>query len=289
MNKAPEYLLKIERITGFEALPFVLPHNNKCIFKMKAVGISNYFYLSLWSILSLIVLYGCEKASTKDKEPGSVTRIISFSGYEWEVRSSDEKKAGPGPNLFTNSKENVWVDDKGNLHLRITNRSGKWYCAGITLLGSYKYGTYSFQTETLFEKLHKNTVTGLFLYRNDAKEIDIEFSKWGKDVNEVAQYAIQPADLAGNKKRFNLPTEARTQTHRINWQADAILFSSHTGALTEIPTPEKLIEKWKFSGPGIPSGTDDLALKINFWLFRGIPPIEKDAMEIIISDFKYHP
>ena len=256
---------------------------------MKAMGASNLFYCSLWSVLFLFMTYGCEKASTKDKENDSLTRIISFAGYDWEVRSSHEKKAGPGPNLFSSSKENVWVDDNGSLHLRITNRSGKWYCSGVTLLGSHEYGTYSFQTETLFQKLHKNPVTGLFLYRNDEKEIDIEFSKWGEENNQVAQYVIQPSDNTGNKKRFDLPTAYKSLTHIINWQADSIIFSSHSGGIAETETIENLIEKWKYTGPDNPSNVDDLATKINFWLFRGIPPIEKKDMEIVISDFKYHP
>ena len=157
------------------------------------------------------------------------------------------------------------------------------------MLGSHEYGTYSFQTETLFEKLHKNTVTGLFLYRNDDKEIDIEFSKWGEENNQVAQYAIQPSDNTGNKKRFDLPTEDKRLTHVINWKADSIIFTSHSGGIAEAETMEKLIEKWKYTGPDNPANVDDLATKINFWLFRGIPPIDKKDMEIIISDFKYHP
>ncbi len=33
---------------------------------------------------------------------------------------------GPGPNVFSDSPENVWVDAAGQLHMRITARDGQW-------------------------------------------------------------------------------------------------------------------------------------------------------------------
>ena len=73
-------------------------------------------------------------------------RIISFSGYEWEVASSKGKKYG-GPFYYSNSKKNVWVNKQGKLHLRITHKKDKWYCAKVTLTKSYNYGRYIFQVD----------------------------------------------------------------------------------------------------------------------------------------------
>jgi hypothetical protein len=54
---------------------------------------------------------------------------ISWSGYEWTVRSSDGAAQGPGPNIFSDSRDNVFVDSKGDLHLRITQREDKKWVA----------------------------------------------------------------------------------------------------------------------------------------------------------------
>ncbi|NEU73400.1 hypothetical protein PI95_012690 [Hassallia byssoidea VB512170] len=46
-------------------------------------------------------------------------KTINFSGYVWEVRSSGD--GGPGPNHW--SSDNVWVDQDGYLHLKITQQN----------------------------------------------------------------------------------------------------------------------------------------------------------------------
>ena len=57
-------------------------------------------------------------------------RWISFSGYDWWVKTSFGL-VGPGPNYFSDSTNNVWLDAQGRLHLRITNRSNQWQCAEV--------------------------------------------------------------------------------------------------------------------------------------------------------------
>jgi len=63
-------------------------------------------------------------------------RTISFSGHEWWVKAS-VGPVGPGPNYFSNSTENVLVDEQEQLHLRITQSRVDsqivWNCAEVTL------------------------------------------------------------------------------------------------------------------------------------------------------------
>jgi len=66
-------------------------------------------------------------------------RTIIFSGYKWKVKSS-ESKAGPGPNYFSDKEEDVWVDNEGKLHLKITKKDGKWYCTEVISDSSFGYG-----------------------------------------------------------------------------------------------------------------------------------------------------
>jgi hypothetical protein len=68
-------------------------------------------------------------------------QALSFSGYDWWVKSS-AGKVGPGPNYFSDSTNNVWTDSLGQLHLRITNRSNQWQCAELISARTFGYGSY---------------------------------------------------------------------------------------------------------------------------------------------------
>ena len=48
-------------------------------------------------------------------ESGTFGRAVSFSGRSWAVKRSNEP-VGPGPNLFSDGAENVWVDADARLH-----------------------------------------------------------------------------------------------------------------------------------------------------------------------------
>ncbi len=212
--------------------------------------------------------------------------VISFSGYQWIVRSTGESKSGPGPNYFSNSEENVWLDNAGKLHMRITNDYGVWYCSEVTLLESLGYGHYLFQIESRVDLLDKNIIAALFLYRNDTQEIDIEFAKWGNATADNAQFVIQPSATYGNKERFDLQMNQKTITGIINWQQEAITFSVYAGAVDR-PDESKLIKKWTYTGSDIPKQSSDPAAKINFWLMDGIAPSNQSESELVISKFKY--
>src|SRR5699024_1385942 len=86
------------------------------------------------------------------------SRIISFSDYDWLVKSSGDHTVGPGPNYFSDSEGNVWVDDEGKLHLKIKKESSIWYNSEVTLLQSLGYGHYVFQIDSRIDQLDKNIV-----------------------------------------------------------------------------------------------------------------------------------
>lgn len=211
-------------------------------------------------------------------------RIITFSGYEWVVESSGDRRIGPGNNLFSASTENVWLDKDGRLHLRITNRGGIWYCSKLTMLHSYGYGKYIFQVDSRVDNFDKNVVGGLFTYRNDTEEIDIEFSRWSIDGNMDSQFAIQPSSKAENKRRYFLNYSLPQSTHWFNWQPEHIDFLSYRGHATGTPEEKDIIQKWSYTGPDNPPDLDERA-KINLWLFRGNPPSNDKETEMIISKF----
>lgn len=241
--------------------------------------------ISMLLILSSQMCFGCkDEAAPVTDTIINGQRVILFSGYQWVVDSSTDKKKGPGPNYFSDSNENVWLDKDGKLHLRITQRNGIWYCAKVTMLKSYSYGRYVFKVDSRVDNFDKNVVGGLFTYKNDLEEIDIEFSKWSVDGNMDSQFAIQPSNRSENKRRFFLNLTGEKSTHWFNWQHDRIEFASYRGHSPELPAVNNIIQQWIYTGADIPPDTDERA-KINLWLFRGTPPSDLKETEMIIADF----
>lgn len=76
----------------------------------------------------------------------TATRVITFAGREWLVKDWGATTFGPGPNYFSDSIRNVWVDQSGRLHLKLTKQNGTWYAAEVIAKESLGHGKYSFNT-----------------------------------------------------------------------------------------------------------------------------------------------
>ncbi|WP_308990402.1 glycoside hydrolase family 16 protein [Mariniflexile litorale] len=238
--------------------------------------------INFFLIVQFFAINSCSNSYTDDSTPVNSTRIINFSGYEWIVRTSDEGQEGPGPNYFSDSEENVWVDNEGRLHLKIVRKGdGNWYCSGITLRQSQGYKKYVFYVASRVDQLDENVVGGLFTYKNDNEEIDIEFSKWSQSENQDSQFAIQPSDNVGNKTRYDLNLKSDLSTHFFDWKASSIEFGSYHGH-TLAPNAEDVISTWTYTGNDIPPLNNE-KLKLNLWLFRGNAPTNNQPAEMIID------
>jgi hypothetical protein len=238
-------------------------------------------------------------ASSADLPP----ETIPFRNYDWWIKDTGCGRAGPGSNYFSDSNQNVWVDASGQLHLKIDNRAGKWYCAEVVNTDSLGYGTHVYTIKGRIDLLDPNVVLGLFTWDNDApqynyREIDIEFSKWwiaGEPNN--AQYVIQPWDILGNRHRFHIDCQTNdTTTHEITWTPNGISFKSYYGEFP-MSNPADLIESWVYSAAGNPpaGGEND---RINLWLLPpfgspegtpGGPPTDNNEIEMVIASFNYLP
>ena len=209
-------------------------------------------------------------------------RVINFSGYEWVVTSSGDRKAGPGPNYFSDAEENAWVDENGRLHLKITFREDRWNCARVELAKHTGYGRYIFYVSSRPDSLDPQVVWGLYTYMNDQEEIDIEFSRWGIVNNHEAQYAVQPSYITGNRARFRMNQEGDCSTHLFHWTKKRIDFASYHGHVTQPVNETQIIARWRYYGNNIPPDSDE-RLKINLWLFRGKPPLNGEETEVVID------
>ena len=217
-------------------------------------------------------------------------KTISFSGYEWWIKASVDP-VGPGPNYFSDSTENVWVDGKDQLHLKITQRNGKWYCPEVICKNSFGYGKYVFYVIGRIGQLDKNVVLGLFTW-DDApeeshREIDIEFSRWGVESDTDAQYVVQPWDQSGNRYRWYMPEVLDSSTHSFVWKPDSIYFLSMEGH-QPVPPFDSVIYSWVYKGSSIPTHGNEND-RINLWLFNGSPPTDTNRLEVVISKFEYSP
>jgi len=241
------------------------------------------FKAILYGLVTVIFLFSISGCTGNDNSgfTESQGRVISFSGLDWRVKSSGENRVGPGPNYFSDSEDNVMVDEQGRLHLKITFRDGRWYCSGIETVKSYGHDKYVFYISSRPDSLDKQVVWGLYTYSNDQEEIDIEFSRWGIDRNQEAQYVVQPSK-PGNRVRFRMNLEGSYTTHIIDWKRKRIDFASYHGHRLRPERETDEIAQWSYTGKDVPPDNDE-RLKINLWLFRGAAPSDNREAEVVIN------
>jgi hypothetical protein len=208
-------------------------------------------------------------------------QTINFAGYTWNVRSGS---GGPGPNYWSNSTENVWLDERGYLHMKIRRVNQTWYCSEVYTTHLTQYGEHRFVVESNLDSLDKSVVVGLFNYMNDTHEIDIEFAKWGVENNQkFGSYTVQPYTVSGNSESFAFALDTALSTHSFNWQPGYIAFTSFQRTNM---SPSGMIKSWIYTGSDNPRDTDRLRTHINFWLFEGKAPADTNFLELIIRDIK---
>jgi hypothetical protein len=221
--------------------------------------------------------------------PNPAQKVIRFSGYDWRIKTN-VGRVFPGPNLFSDRAENVWLDAQGRLHLRITNRDGHWYAAEIISERTFGPGAYRFYLDGAVDDLDPSIVFGLFTFGMDPafghREIDIEFSRFGNASSMNAQYVIQPFNVAGNIRRFQMPAGVTSSVHGFDWRSDRINFQSWRGSQFS-PPGDVPIQSWTYTQT-IPTTLDEKA-HINLWLFNDAPPSNGMEREVIVNRFEFVP
>ncbi len=226
--------------------------------------------------------------------PGGTTLL--FASRLWRVKGPGV--FGPGPNFFSDSSANVWVDSRGRLHLRITQVAGEWLAAELTLVDSLGYGEYRFKVEADLDDLDPKVIFGLFLWEyqpcwrpdnwwNAPNEIDIEFGRFGDPLNPPAQFVVQPHTREGNRHQFPLVTNGPLSptTHGLDWRHDEVVFRSWHGHADE-PQAGDVIETWSYTGPDN-ARPEEPRVHMNLWLFEGIAPSDGREVEVIVTDFTF--
>lgn len=267
-------------------------------------------------LFSLLAMASCKQSPPPVPEPGPAEKgDISFSGYEWWYKSSTNA-VGPGPNLFSDSSANIWVDAQGSLHMKITNRNNQWQCAEVVSVQEMGYGTYTFTTASNVVDIDHKIVVGLFTWDTYSfqeqanSEIDIEFAKWNNAAEtNTLTYSAQPVSNwpVQFTERSNVPAMTDLEplrgisTHVFEWTPSIVRWASYAGETasgTPIAsfefdannTPRQKIEGGNVSNPiVIPAPSDSTNARINTWLLFGDAPTDGKEFELIVKSFNYTP
>lgn len=213
---------------------------------------------------------------------------FEFADVRWIV----DADKWPGPNSFSNKIENIWKDELGQLHLKMTkvkNRN-RWNCVEIfSVKEGWSYGRYEFDIEVVSDgRVDENVVIGLFIYDREAseefyREIDFEFSRWGDPKSLNSQFVIQNSPRS--TERLDIPLESFEAKVSFDWQKEKVIFQYQCGDKEEEIILPKNGENCKPPVPGKEK------VYINLWLYKG-RPYNQDNMkeiEIIIKNFKFTP
>lgn len=230
------------------------------------------------------------EAVAYDNRVNPALRQLRFADYDWSVKAS-AGLVGPGPNYFSDSTNNAWVDAQGALHLKITHRNGAWQCAEVICNRSFGYGQYRFTVCAPVDSLDPNVVLGLFTWSNDSaynyREIDVELARWknAADANN-AQFVVQPPSPL-RKVRFSVPAGVTNSTYTFIWQSNRVDFQSLIGAFTPAPPATNVLRSWTCVSGVPPEGGE--TIRFNLWLDQGTPPTDDQEMEVVLPYFEFVP
>jgi hypothetical protein len=213
------------------------------------------------------------------------TKEISFSGYQWTVRTIASDRGGLN-NLYDG--DNAWTDANGAMHLRIRKKDGRWSCAEVTLTRTLGYGTY---IVTVRDTTHLEPAAVLSLNTFDDwggdqhyREMDVEFARWGDAATKNnAQYGIQPFYAPGNVAPFVL--NAGTFTHSMHWESGKASFKTVRGSAMNASLPA--VSEHAFTS-GVPTAGRE-RFQILFYVIASEKyPMQKDD-EVVVEKFEYLP
>jgi len=171
--------------------------------------------------------------------------------------------------------------------MTIQYANGSWQCTEVYMQQALGYGIYDFLVGQPVDNLGNGDlyiVLGLFVYRDDAHEIDIEFSRWGSNQGTNADYCVQPGTAQGSCPVWTEPPNIPASHQAFNWTTGRVVFTStqqgsttpfysHTYTSTgntPVPTPSGMVPH------------------INFWLFEGqtkLPTTTK--LDVVLTNFKF--
>jgi len=223
-------------------------------------------------------------------------RTLDFAGRSWRVKGPGYY--GPGPNVFCDGAECVWVDGQGRLHLTLANRNGTWKSTEVVAEEALGYGDYIVTTVGRLDLLDRFAILGLFIWQygpcwddaflwwNPYNEVDIEYGRWGDPGREIGQFVAQPWDWPGNLQRFDLAFSAGERvSHAMRWLADRVEYRVWRGGADE-EASAPLVASWNYFGPHVPR-PEQPRLHLNLWKLPSGTPAS--SQEVIVESVHFLP
>jgi hypothetical protein len=211
-------------------------------------------------------------------------KTLNFSGYEWTTSTGPIFHAG-SRNFF--DPANVWTDERGALHLRISGKPGKWTAAELKLTRGLGYGKYRFQVRDV-SHLEPSALLTLISWdgagtESNRRELDIELGRWGYLDNDNVHYVVQPYYVPANFVASRMP--GGVYTHSFRWEPGQVTFSTVAGSGDT--DAGHVINQQVFTS-GVPSPGSE-SVRIALYVFHlGRIPL-KNENEVIIDKFEYLP
>jgi len=223
-------------------------------------------------------------------------KTLSWRGYTWDVIE------GGIAGIAQADPNNVFVDAKGYLHLRIRKQGNTWTAAEMYTRELLGFGTYQWQIEAPLDVLDKNVVLGLFTYgpracigEDGQNEIDFEYSRWGDETAPNVSWTNYPVvgkgapDDATHAESFTLGGGTQT-TSRFIWTSTNISDFLIGGYAPVGSDQGPLLASWAYA-PAKPQERitqQPVPLAINLWCTEN-PPSDGKDVEVIIRDFQFVP
>jgi hypothetical protein len=257
-----------------------------------------------WEYAALLVDQGYHPPATMDDAPtkgGAVVLVnivkgvgtlprhptvaLRFSGYDWDVQTVSATRGGLN-NLY--DADNVWTDDRGAMHLRITKKEKGWTCAHVVMTRSLGYGTYRF---VVSDTSHLEPAVVLSMHTFDEfggpehyREMDVEIGDWGDAASKSnAQYGIQPFYVPGNVAQFREPSGILT--HTMVWAPGRASFKTVRGSSLQLGAP--VVNEYVFTA-GVPTPGTELLEFMLYFVASEKHPLQKGA-EVVVEKFEYLP
>lgn len=209
--------------------------------------------------------------------------VITFSGYEWRVRTSPSGRGGT--NRYDPS--NAWTDPAGAMHLRIAKSGADWTCAEVSLTRSEGYGTYEFVVRDTAH-LEPAAILDMFTWdyaggEQNNREMNIQIGRWGTPAVRSGRYVVQPYYVPNNVFEFMAP--AGRLTHSLRWEEGRLSFRTVRGSPPG--SQAQLVAEHVFTS-GVPSPGIE-SVRIALYDYRNSPiPLQQGA-EVVIERFAWYP
>lgn len=198
-------------------------------------------------------------------------RTLLFADRVWEVRPT-ARSAAPGPNAWSDAPVAAWVDEDG-LHLRLDRAGGAWRAVELSTTLPPEALHVAATLATPLAQLDPAAVVGLFVYKDDQHEADIEFSRWGHaDQALNAQFAVAPYG-PGLRHRFRVEPETARSHHVLDWREDRVAFQSRVD--------DQVVAEWRHTAPHW-TDRSGYRLHLNLWMYEGRAP--DGPSEVVFSD-----